>query len=176
MPTAIQPASSEQPSQHPTVASTLQSTFHSTLQSTSMPLVKFLVPDLTRPFTKDEQAALRSFIAILPVSPQLDHGGLSVLHGFVAPFYVCSQPETIVAAETIQHCVNERAERIGCQFSLADVHQVVGRIFATTNTLTIGQLQVERDAVTNSLVLRLNADNHNALLDFIIMLVGEEAV
>lgn len=137
---------------------------------------EYLVPMLDRPFTEAERTALRRFIALLPVSTQLDRKGLTVLRGYVAPFYVCGQPETIVTEEAIQHRVNEQAERIKCQFSLADVHQVVERIFATTNTLIIGQLQLDRDAATNSLVLRLNADNYNALLDFIIMLAGEDLI
>jgi hypothetical protein len=165
MPTEIQPTISEQP--NTTIAQ----------QDTQQPApAEYLVPMLDRPFTEAERTALRRFIALLPVSTQLDRKGLTVLRGFVAPFYVCGQPETIVTEEAIQHRVNEQAERIKCQFSLADVHQVVERIFATTNTLIIGQLQLERDAATNSLVLRLNADNYNALLNFIVMLAGEDLI
>ena len=168
METEIQQFTTEQTGQHTTTDA---------LRNTHQPVpVEYLIPRLDRPFTEAEKTALRHFIDLLPVSRQLDRKGLSVLRGFVAPFYVCGQPETTVTEEALQHRVNERAERISCQFSLADVHQVIGRIFASTNTLTIGQLDVERDTATNSLVLRLNDDNYNALLDFTIMLAGEDLI
>jgi|GEM_PF-4223213 len=135
---------------------------------------EYLAPSIDRPFTHAEQTALRRFIALLPVSPQLDRGTLSVLHRFVAPFYVCGQAETTVTEEALQQRLNAAAEGKRPPFTIDDIKQALASIFASTNTLTIGQLQVERDAGSSSLVVRLNADNYNALLDFIVMLVAEE--
>lgn len=165
---AIQPTTSE-PVGHPL-------TVHAVHESILPAPAEYLAPSLDRPFTNAEKTALRRFIALLPVSPQLDRATLSVLRSFVAPFYVCGQPERRVSAETLQQRLNAAAEGKRSPFSLDDIKQALASIFALTNTLTIGQLDVERDAATNSLVLRLNADNYNALLDFIIMLVGEDLI
>lgn len=165
---AIQPTTSE-PIGHPL-------TVHAVHESNLPAPAEYLAPSLDRPFTNAEKTALRRFIALLPVSPQLDRATLSVLRSFVAPFHVCGQPETRVTEEALQQRLKAAAEGKRSPFSLDDIKQALASIFGSTNTLTIGQLDVERDAATNSLVLRLNAENYNALLDFIIMLVGEDLI